>query len=648
MTGSLRRSARNPVAAFLMGVLILVFLVIGVGGGARLPDMLSGARADSVVTAGRHAMSASEFRRIFEQQKQRLNQQANQTFADDFLVKNGFDVQLLQQIEMDQAEAEMLARAGVVPDPTLIEAQIKQIPVAFDKVTGKFSPQQFTQFLAAQGLTLRQVQTDLSDEIAEREYALSVASDFQMPRAYAALSALGGLESRDVSYFVLSPSVMQRPAAPTDAQLMAFEKAHAAALTEPEMRVITIARFSTAALLPGVKVAPADVEKAFEAQKSKLSTEERRTIIQIPVKTAAQGADAAARLKRGEDPAAIARGVGAEPVIYDDKPRTAFADKTLAKTAFSMKAGDVVGPVQGALGMAALEVTKITPASTATLASARPKLEADLRQKAAQDKAYAQSEAFDTAHQSGASLALAAQKAGVATLTVGPFSEKGLGEDGKPVALLNDKIIKAAFGAARGEDTEVEDAGSGEYFALRVDKVIPPMLPPLDQNRALVAQAYTSDALRTAFRAKAEQLVAQIKGGAPIATVAAGVGAPVQRLSDLQLVKAQQYQSLGRDFLGAAFGAKPGQAFAAGAPGGAYIGKVDASRPADGKLAAGLTNALRGRIGNAYVRDLLQASKTASLREVRASINRDVALKALNIDPKTVAAPKAATPSKAK
>ena len=50
MTGSLRSTARNPVAIALMGLLILVFLLLGVGGGGRFPDMFRGGKADAVVS----------------------------------------------------------------------------------------------------------------------------------------------------------------------------------------------------------------------------------------------------------------------------------------------------------------------------------------------------------------------------------------------------------------------------------------------------------------------------------------------------------------------------------------------------------------------------------------------------------------------
>jgi peptidyl-prolyl cis-trans isomerase D len=183
MTGTLRTTARNPVAIALMGLLILVFLILGVGGGGRFPDAFRGARADAVITAGGHATTINDFRRIFQQQKQRLEEQSKQTYTNEFLVNNGFDQELLGQIALDDGQTEMLARAGIVPDASLIDAQIRQIPVAFDRVTGKFSERQFSEFLASQGLTPREVQTDLEDELSERHFAYALASGFKVPRA---------------------------------------------------------------------------------------------------------------------------------------------------------------------------------------------------------------------------------------------------------------------------------------------------------------------------------------------------------------------------------------------------------------------------------------------------------------------------------
>jgi peptidyl-prolyl cis-trans isomerase D len=637
MTGTLRSTARNPVAIALMGLLILVFLILGVGGGGRFPDAFRGARSDAVVSAGGHAMTATEYRRVFEQQKTAFEQQSKQPVTTEFLVANGFDQQLLKEIGLDQAQSEVLTRIGVVPDHSLIDAQIKQIPVAFDRVTGKFSESQFEQFLASQGLTPRQVEEDLTDELAQRHYVTAMAAAFKAPRAFAALNAIAAMQNRDVSYFVLDARAVVQPAPPTDAQLTAFMKAHAAQLTRPEMRVITLARFSASDLAPTVTVSAADIQKEFDFRKDSLSSPETRTIIQIPVKTAAQGQQAAQRLSRGEDPVAIAKSFGVEPVIYADKPRSAVADSKIAAAAFALKEGQVSGPVQGDLGLSALKVTKITPAKVATLESAQPKIEADLKIKSAQKKAYDLSQKFDDARQGGANVADAAKKTGVTVTTVGPFTADGKDGEGKPIPLITDKIAKSAFGMRAGEDSEIQDAGPGEYYALRLEKVVAPSLPAIDEVRGPLTQAYVRDQLIQALRAKAESLMADLRHGKSMDEIAKSVGAQVVRQQGLQVIKAQQYQALGREFLSAIFSQKPNEVFAAGAPNGVFIARLDAIRPADVQTTARFLETVRQRASQDYLRDLANSAKVATQRAVKVNVNLNLARQTMGVDPTTLA-----------
>jgi peptidyl-prolyl cis-trans isomerase D len=639
MTGALRQTARNPVAIALMGLLILVFLGLGVGGGGRFSDIFRAGKADSVITAGAHSVSAADYRRIFDQQKERFEEQSRQSLTTEFLIKNGFDLQLLNQLSQDQAETEWLSRIGVVPARSLVDAQIKHIPAAFDRVSGKFSPQQFAQFLAANGLTAQMVQGLLADELADRQFSAAVAANFQAPRVFAALSAVQGMQNRDVSYFTLDARAVVQPAPPTDAQLTAFLKAHAAQLTRPEMRTITLARFSASALAPTIVVSPADIQKAFDFRKDELSSPETRSIVQIPVRTAAEGAQAARRLSAGEDPAAIARSFGAEPVIYADKPRAAIADAKLAAAAFALGAGQVSGPVQGDLGLAAIKVTGITPGKAATLDSARAAIEADLRLKAAQAKAYQLSQAFDDARQAGSNVADAARKAGVPTISVGPVTAQGTDMDGRPNPLITDKIAKTAFALRPGEDSDIQDAGAGEYYALKVDRVLPPALPALDEVRAPLTQAYVRDQLSQALRAKAEALMALIRQGKPMDEVAGGVGAQVTRQSGLQLVQLQKYQALGQSFLGAIFGHKPGEVFAAGGRDGVFIARLEAVRPGDVTETARFLESIRGRASREYLQDLIGSTKAAAAREVKPAINLKLARTTMGVDPATVDAP---------
>ncbi|MGI9168619.1 MAG: peptidyl-prolyl cis-trans isomerase, partial [Caulobacteraceae bacterium] len=532
-------------------------------------------------------------------------------------------------------------RAGIVPAPALIDEQIKKLPFAFDRVTGKFSEQQFVRFLAEQGLTPRQAQAELGDELAQRHFTTAVEAGFRAPRAYAALNAVAGLENRDVSYFVLGAGAVPQPAAPSDAQLMAFMKEHAAQLMRPEMRVITLATFSAKAMEPTMAVDPAAVAKEFAFKKDTLSTPERRSLVQVPVRTPAQAAIAAAALAKGEDPGAIAKSFGVEPVRYVDAPQAAIADPRLAAAAFAMKEGQVSGPIRGDLGMAVVKVGKITPAAPATLEQARPKIEAELRAKAAKAQAYRASQKFDDARQAGATVVAAARAAGVTVETLGPVGADGLDAEGKPNTLLIPAILKSAFSHAAGEDGDLEDAGPGEYFALHVDKVIAPALPPLEEKRPELAKAYMTLAFQQALKARAEALMVQVRKGASLDQAAATAGAHVIHQAGMQRVQAQQFKALGRDFLVAIFNAKPGEVFAAAAPAatpqsppaGAFIARLDAVRPGDVATMARAVQAIEGRISQDYLKDLLGSVKTAARQSMKVTINAPLARHALGVDP---------------
>jgi len=621
-----------------MGLLILAFLILGVGGG-KFPDAFGASRADSVITAGGHALSASDFKRVFDQQKQRLEEQNKQSLSTELLVQNNVDQSLLGQLGLDQAFAELLSRAGVAPGRTVVDDQIRKImPGAFDKVTGKFSELQFKQLLAQQGLTPAAAEAQIADELAQRHFGTAMEAGFKLPRIFAAVTAVGALEYRDVSYFLLDARTVPQPMPPTDAQLSAFMQDHAAQLKRPEMRTIALVKFSAAALAPTVTVDPAAIQKEFDFRKDSLSVPEKRTLVEIPLKNSDQAAQAGARLAQGEDPAAVARSFGVDPINYTNTPQSAIADRKVAAEAFSLAKGQSRGPVQGDLGIAAIEVFSVTPGHAAVLADVKAKIEGDLRLKMAKDQAYKQSQAFDDARTAGSSIAQAAQKVGAPTVEVGPFTAGGVGTDGKPLAALSDKIAKAVFAAAAGEESDLQDAGSGEYFAFKVEKVTPSALPALADIRPQLMQAYMQQTFFAALKSKVEGLVARIKKGEPIDQVAASVGSHVQKQQGLQRLKAEQggdpvYAALGKEFLEGAFTAKPGDAFPAGAQGGAYVARLDAVRPGDPVMTARLLEAVRGSVAQGYVRDLLSSSEQSAAETIKVTQNLSLARQAIGVDP---------------
>ena len=221
--------------------------------------------------------------------------------------------------------------------------------------------------------------------------------------------------------------------------------------------------------------------------------------------------------------------------------------------------------------------------AAATLESVRPQIEAEVRAQAAQSKAYDQTQAYQDAHDAGANLVAAASKAGAMVVTTAPVTAQGADQTGQPVAGLTPEILKTAFGLGQGADSDLIEAGKGEYYAVRVEKVIPAAMPPLAEIKPQLTAVWMGQELGKRLKAKADELAARVKKGETLDAVAASAQSKVQHVDGLSRENVQQHMGLGREFLVAAFNAKPGEVFTAraGQQGEAYVvAKLDKVRAA--------------------------------------------------------------------
>lgn len=627
MFAAVREFTKSLVARILLGVLIVSFAVFGIG------DVFRQARSDTVVKAGSREVSATDFKREFDQYKQQTEQRVGQPIPIEMAVERGLDRRVLDGLAGREAFAELMHRMGVRVSDQQIVAQIRKIPAFFDQVTGKFDEKLYAGALAERQLTPAAFQGLMRDDMAQQQMTAAMAAGLRVPTTYAALAAAFVTESRDATFFVIDPRMVPPPAEPTDAQLQAFMKENAAQLTRPEFRQLTIVRFSGKAVEPGVKVDPAEVKKRYDFAKDSMSTPETRTIVQIPAKDAATAAKAAQALRGGADPAAAAKSIGVEPIVYTDKPKSAIADPKVAEAAFSLPDGAVSNPIQGQLAYAVVKVVKVTPGKQVSFEEARPQIETQLRQDAAAQKVYDLSQVYEDAHTGGANLTEAAAKAGVPVETTAPVSAQGQLQNGKP-SNIPAEILKSAFDLPQGGESDIEEAGKGEYYAVRVDKVIPPALPPLAEVKPELARVYMMRELNKAMQAKADALSAQVQKGAPIEKVAASVGARPITVSGVSRVKAQQFAKLGRDFLMKMFGAKPGEVFTAqGDQLIFFVAKLDGVHTARPEDSAQLIAQQRGQLTEDMFQQIGGDAETYARAKVKATTDLDRARMAIGVDP---------------
>ncbi|MFN7304712.1 MAG: SurA N-terminal domain-containing protein [Phenylobacterium sp.] len=627
----IRAFARSWVALLLIGLLIISFAVFGVGDVFRTPV------PTEVVKAGNRTVSVETFRSEWDRTRQNLQVQTGQQITNELAVQERLDVRLLQSLADRQAVAALIERIGLRPSDALITAEIQKIPAFFDQLSGRFDRRLYQDALARNKMTPAMFEQSIRDDIAQSHLASGLVDGLRPPRAYGALAVVFAQESRDVLAFNVGPAAVEAPRPPSDSQLTEFMKANSEQLMRPEFRVLSVVRFSSAQVAGQVKITEADVRRQFEFRKDALNRPETRSLIQIPARDAGVARGLADRLGKGEDPAAVARSAGVEPVIYTDKPRSAVVDEKVAEAAFAMAQGEV-RIVQGDLGVAVLRVTGITPGRNVTLDEIRPMLEAEARKTAAAEKVYALSQAYDDAHAGGATLNEAAAKAGVTVLTVGPVAEQGFDPTGRPVAGLSPRLIETAFRLPQGGESQIEEETQGESFVVRVDRIIPRALPPLDEVRQPLARAWMNQEMAKRVRAKGESLAEQVRKGQDIAAVAASIGARPARLAGLTRQGAGQGGPLSQEGFGAAFQATKGGVFVAANPAAfaVTVGRVETITPPAVADNARSVEDVRPQLGMAIFEELGAELPRYARSVLKVETSLELARQALGVEaPKT-------------
>jgi peptidyl-prolyl cis-trans isomerase D len=390
----------------------------------------------------------------------------------------------------------------------------------------------------------------------------------------------------------------------------------------------------------------AAVEKLYAFRKDSLSQPEKRTLVEFTTRDAAKAAALVTALKAGQDPAAVGKAQGIAPITLADKPKGGIVDPAVADAAFSAKDGQVVGPISSGLaGYAVIKLIKITPPSVPTLDSMRPQLQADVKTDAAIQKVFDGVKKYGEVHDSGASLPDAARAAGVTPVTVGPITAQGMGLNGQPAPGVDPKVIKEAFSLPQGGESEMEDEGNGEYFALRVEKIAPPTLPSLAEIKPQLTQFYLQQALSKALADRANQLVQAIQKGQSFQAAAASANAKAGVLNGATRAALQQGKQMPPQVIEQLFTAKPGQVFD-GQVGQmqVMVARVDAARPAAGVDVARATAGHGPTLARQIFQDLGDAAKAVAISVIKPQGDLAAARQALGISPSDL--PKTGAPPK--
>jgi peptidyl-prolyl cis-trans isomerase D len=420
------------------------------------------------------------------------------------------------------------------------------------------------------------------------------------------------MEQRTAETIRIPDSAAKDLPKPDEATLAKFHKDKASRFTAPEHRSLTVISMTADDLAKEIAVSEDETKASYDQRVHEFSVAEQRDIMQMVFteeKTAQKAHKMLAEGRAFED-------VGKE-VAGQEKDLLSFGFMTkeqmmpeLAASAFSVDKGKFSEPVKSPLGWHLIRVKDVKEGRSKTYAELKDRLKSDIAREKALDGLFGLSNKVEDELGGGATLREAADRLGLKVVKISSVDRAGSDAKGNPVPNLpKGEFLTVAFETLLGEDSQMTEAGSDGYFALKVDGVTPSVLRPLDTVRKEVTEAWKQTQRAEGARKLAEKLTAEIKGsGTDMAAIAKTKGFDYKETKDLLRQPNRSQASLPPVLTGKLFEMVPGEA-AFGRDGNSYIvARLKKVKPAalgaDKKTHTALSNKIADGIRQDLVRQL--------------------------------------------
>ncbi len=626
MIAFFRRTLASKLALGLLALIMVAFIITGVFT-HEMPgsSLVGGAGGAGIATVGDQTITAPDMeQRIRTQYTQYAQQQPGLDMAT-FVAQGGFAA-IVDQVIGATALEQFSRQLGVTASRRQIDGAIAAIP-AFRGIDGKFDQKAYLAMLAQQHLSDAQVRSDLGGDLVRRMIYLPVTGAITLPdgliRPYAGLM----VEQRAGAIGFVPTALTGGGAAPTDAELQAFYKAHLAAYTMPERRALRYALIGRDQVAAAAIPSEAEIRKAYDSSPDKYGARETRDLSQVVLDSQAKAQAFKAAVTGGKSfaDAAKAAGFGAADIAIGVKSQAQFAQQAspvVATAAFALPQGGVSDPVKSDFGWHVVKVNAIERIPATPFEKARPQIAADLA-KQKQDQALSDlvgktQDALDAGH----GFADVAKANGLNVVETPALSAGGIDFDqpaNKPAPELQPLLV-AGFKANPDDAPTVQTIQQGERYALlAVSHVVPAAPIPFTQVKPRVGNDFLAKRADDRAKAIATAIQAKMKAGTSMAD--AFKAAPV-KLPDIHTTAGRrmdlaQMQGHVPPALAALFTTPVGgtKLVPAGNGSGWYIVHVDKVVPADDKAAAPAVAASRGGLVQAandeYLEQFASAAKLA-------------------------------------
>jgi peptidyl-prolyl cis-trans isomerase D len=489
----------------------------------------------SLARFGDTRISEVEYSRALRQAQEKMREMMRDKPDPSLLNSPQLRESVLNELIERKVTLSHVTKAGM----TISDAELQRIIAAveaFHDPSGKFSRERYRQLLQGQGLTPAMFENQVRTNILLDQVRGVYSGSAFIPDSVADRLLKIREQEREVSQVLFNPADYRKQVEVAAADADKYYTEHKGEFLVPERVKVEFVVLSLEAYQRNVQVSDEEIKKFYLENQSRYQTpEERRAShILIPAAAAASPDDKARAKAQAED---LLKQVKANPKKFGELAAKFSKDpgsaekggdlgffgrglmvKPFDEAAFSMKVGDIAGPVETQYGYHIIRLDAIKAMHITPLEAVKAQIETEVR-KPKVARAFAEAadnfnnlvyEQFDSLQPAIDALKLTPQKSDW-------VSRAG----GNPNPLLNnDKLLAALFSdevLKNKHNTSAIEVQPNMLLAARVIEHKPSEALPLDQVRKDIVQHLADQAATQRAQTAGRAALDKLKKGEPVA-----------------------------------------------------------------------------------------------------------------------------------
>ena len=514
MMDNLRAAANNIVLKIILGLIILSFVLTGVGG------YLNGGSGDYAAKVNGQVIERAQLEQAFQSERSRMQQQLGDQFSA-LAGNEGYMQQMRQQVLSQLIDNTLLdqyaKKLGLNASDEQVKDAIRKAP--YFQTDGQFDNAKYLDLINRMGYSADNYAQSLRQQLINQQMLQGFSgSGFVLPSESQAMSALM-LQERDVRLATIELKALQAKQTVTDEELKAYYEQNQNSFISPEKVKVSFIALDAAALQDKVTVNEAEIAAYYDQHQSNYGQPERRNYSVIQMKTEADAKAVLDELQKGADFATLAKEKSTDIISRRDGGALGWLEpETTAeelKQANLTEKGQLSGVVKSSVGYLIVRLNDIKPAVVKPLSEVHDAITKQVKQEKAVDAYYAlQQKVSEAATSDNESLASAEEAAGVKAAQTDWFTR-----DNVPAALNFKPVVQSIFDGSligengAGSNSDVITVDGDRAFVIRVTAHQPEGIEPFDKVKERVTEMVKRNKALQEAKLQGEKLLVELKQG---------------------------------------------------------------------------------------------------------------------------------------